>query len=129
MLDLLGFAPTETEEQLDIGLKTWNESLGDRKDNQKNFLSSPNFSGENKRRCMCHRCFKWEGLSADTLIPLYLLSYHPPPVFLLPVPSMNLTVFYHLQSLHIFTLASFLLPLIPVPKLDGIKGPRLFICR
>ena len=35
MLNLLGFATTETEEQLAIGQKTWNKTLRDRKDNQK----------------------------------------------------------------------------------------------
>lgn len=35
VLNLLGFATTETKEQLAIGQKTWNETPGDRKDNQK----------------------------------------------------------------------------------------------
>lgn len=38
----------ETEESFAIVQKPWNESLGYREDNQKNFASSPYFGGENK---------------------------------------------------------------------------------
>ena len=55
----------ETEEQLAIGQKTWNESLKDRKDNQKTFSSS-SISGARIRECMCVTGVSGVRLSADT---------------------------------------------------------------
>lgn len=55
----------ETEEQLAVGQKTWNESLKDRKDNQKNFSSS-SISGARVRESMCVTGVLGVRLSADT---------------------------------------------------------------
>lgn len=87
MLSLLDFATTETEEQLAIGLKTWNENLGDRKDHPKNFPSSPPILGARTRKTVCVSQVSVEGVyQLAPPIPLYLLSYHPLPAFLLLVP-------------------------------------------
>lgn len=47
-------------------LKTWNENLGDRKDNQKNFPSSTNCKSKNQKDGICVTGIGRRGLSAGT---------------------------------------------------------------
>lgn len=113
VLNLLSFVTIENEEQLAMRQKTWNESLGGRKDNEKNFPSSPSMGAGGRTREGVHVSRLFQVVGRYQLTPLsllHLLSYYPLPVFLLLVPITNLKVFYHLQILHIFTLITFLLP-------------------